>query len=351
MKRFGFLFEKVYDIENLKLAHKNARKKKLHYKEVQKIDKDPDKYLNELHLLLKEKKFKNSKYEIFTKKTDNGKIREIYKLPYFPDRIIHHAIIQVVGRIWKSTLIRDTLSSIKGRGIHDGVRRLSKALEDKENTKYCLKMDVSKYYPSIDNKILKQFLRKKIKDFNFLWLLDEIISSVIGIPIGNYLSQYFGNLYLSELDHKLKNKCKYYFRYCDDMVIIHKCKIVLHKIKKFIDEYLTKFRNLKLKANWQVFPVAVRGIDFLGYRSFHKYKLLRKTIKLRFVKLINHIKKNNTTMSHYAIINGIMSYNGWFKYGNCLNLKRKYVSKDIIELIDKISFKHKLNNPIYKMTA
>lgn len=345
MKRFGFLYEKVYDIENLKLAHKNARKGKLHYKEVQKIDANPEKYLNELHILLKEKKFKNSKYVVFKKKTDNGKIREIYKLPYFPDRIVHHAIIQITEKIWKNSLIRDTFSSIKGRGIHDGVRRLTKALKDKGNI-YCLKMDISKYYPSIDNDILKQVIRKKIKDNNLLYLLDEIIDSTKGIPIGNYLSQYFGNLYLSELDHQLKAKHKYYFRYCDDTVILHKCKFILHRVKKFIEQYLLKFRKLKLKHNWQIFPIVIRGIDFLGYRNFYNFKLLRKTIKLKFIKLVKNIKLNYQTLSKYKIINGIMSYNGWFKYGNCLNLTRKYISKEIRQMFTNISMLNNINNPL-----
>ena len=303
-------------------------------------------------ILLKEKKFRNSKYTIFAKKTDNGKIREIYKLPYFPDRIVHHAIIQITEKIWKSTLIRDTYSSIKGRGIHDGVRRLTKALYDKENTTHCLKLDISKYYPSINNSILKQFIRRKIKDKDTIWLLDEIIDSVRGVPIGNSLSQYFGNLYLSELDHKLKSKCKYYFRYCDDMIILHNCKIFLNNIKTFIEKYLIEYRNLKLKPNWQTFPVKSRGIDFLGYRHFHKFKLLRKSIKNKFIKLIKIIISNFRKLSVFKIINGIMSYNGWFKYGNCLNLTRKYISKELKQIFTDVTNLQNINNPllnIYKL--
>ena len=100
MKRFGHLFEKVYDIENIKLAHKNAKKGKKYYKEVKMIDSNEEYYLEWLSYILKNKEYKTSKYEVFTKCTDNGKMREIYKLPYYPDRIVHHAIIQVIGDIW-----------------------------------------------------------------------------------------------------------------------------------------------------------------------------------------------------------------------------------------------------------
>ena len=124
MKRYGNLYDKLCDIENIKLAHKNARKKKTHYKEVKEVDKDVDYYCNEIRDMLISKSFKNSPYEIFIK-NDKGKRREIYKLPYYPDRIIHHAIVQVVEPIWKKTLITDTYQSIKGnyciRPIDEGL--------------------------------------------------------------------------------------------------------------------------------------------------------------------------------------------------------------------------------------
>jgi len=349
MKRHGYLYEKVYDVENIKLAHKNARKGKTHYKEVQMVDKNPDKYFKGVYDMLKNKTYKNSEYKIMTKKTDNGKIREIFKLPYYPDRIIHHAIIQILEPIWFKSLIRDTYSSIKGRGIHDGVKQIKKALFDKENTIYCLKLDIKKYYPSIDNEILKTIIRKKIKDENLLWLLDEIINSTKGVPIGNYLSQYFGNLYLSGLDHHCKAKIKYYFRYCDDVVIFHKDKKFLHQLKNEIEDYLQTKLNLKLKENWQVFPVNKRGVDFLGYRFFHNYILLRKSIKKKFVKTIKKIIKNYNKLKWTEIVNSIMSYYGWIKYGNCKNLQNKYFNKEICWIIKHTCKEQKINNPLKKV--
>lgn len=349
MKRKGYLYEQIYDLANLELAHKNARKGKTHYKEVQMVDKDPQKYFNILHQTLKNKTYKNSEYIKMTRKTDNGKIRDIFKLPYFPDRIIHHAIIQIVEPIWFNSLIRDTYSSIKGRGIHDGVKRIKKALLDKDNTTYCLKMDVKKYYPSINNEILKSIIRKKIKDNNLLWLLDEIINSTNGVPIGNYLSQYFGNLYLLCLDHTCKTKVKYYFRYCDDIVIFHKDKLFLHQLKSEIESYLTNKLDLKLKENWQVFPVEKRGVDFLGYRFFHNYILLRKSIKKRFVKSVKNIIKKYKNLSTSQIINGLMSYYGWFKYGNCKNLQNKYFDDRLCWIVKHTCLEQNIKNPLLKV--
>ncbi|WDU82264.1 reverse transcriptase domain-containing protein [Caloramator sp. Dgby_cultured_2] len=160
MKRYSGLYEKIYDIQNLRLAHKNARKGKSHYSEVKMVDSNPDYYLFLKQEMLKNKTYKTSEYEIF-KKIDKGKEREIYKLPYFPDRIVHWAVMQVIEPIWMKTFIFDTYSSIKGRGIHKGLKRLHKAMKDREGTKYCLKFDIKKFYPSINHVILKQIIRKR----------------------------------------------------------------------------------------------------------------------------------------------------------------------------------------------
>jgi len=347
MKRYNNLYQKIYDIGNIKLAHKNAMKGKAHYSEVRRIEVDPDRYFDEIHRMLKYKLFKNSKYKMFIR-IDKGKEREIFKLPYFPDRIIHHCIMNILEPIWMKTLITDTYSSLKNRGIHKGVKRLKRALKDRENTKYCLKMDVKKFYPSIDHGVLKQIIRRKIKDKDLLWLLDAIIDSAHGVPIGNYLSQYFGNLYLSGLDHWLKEekKCKYVFRYCDDICVIHSDKKYLANLRKEISEYLTTKLKLTLKGNWQVFPVDVRGIDFLGYRFFHDYTLLRKSTAIRFKQRIKSIKRNHKNLTPINVLSGVMSYLGWMKYANCCRLQSKYIDNDIKKIVTNICIKNKLHNPI-----
>jgi len=308
MKRYSQLYQQIYDIDNVRLAHKNAQKGKSKYKEVKIINLDPDRYIFEIHNILKNKTFRNSEYQMF-KKIDSGKEREIFKLPYFPDRIIHHCIMQVLEPIWMKIFIQDTYSSMKNRGIHAGVKRLKIFLKDQENTQYCLKLDIKKFYPSIDHDILKKIIRKKIKCKNTLWILDEIIDSAKGVPIGNYLSQFFSNLYLAYFDHWIKEeiKIKYYLRYCDDMVILHKDKEFLHNLLNNIKQYLYVNLNLEIKHNWQIFPTKIRGIDFLGYRFFGKYLLLRKTISKKFIK---KTKKFNMFMSYF----------GWISYGNGYNL-------------------------------
>jgi len=346
MKRYGNLYPQVYDMVNIRVAHENARRGKSHYREVKQVDANPERYFKRIHYMLKNKAFHNSRYKVFTH-FDGGKMREIYKLPYFPDRIIHHCIMQVVEPIWIKTLIPNTFACIAGRGIHKGVDKLKIAIRNIDETKYCLKCDVKKFYPSVDHEMLKSIIRKKIKDPDMLWLLDEIIDSAPGIPIGNYLSQHFGNLYLSEIDHKMKelDGCKYYFRYCDDIVILHHNKEHLHALKDKLIIHLKELK-LNLKGNWQVFPVDDRSIDFLGYRFYHGYTLLRKSTAVKFKRRMSKVKKYHELMDPISAISTVMSYYGWLKHANCLNLTRMYIDYDIRNIIRIICFQNKIHNPL-----
>ena len=348
MKRYGNLYAKTWDMENIREAHRNAQRGKKHYREVQMVNADPEKYLTQIQITLRDKTFRNSPYEVFTK-IDSGKEREIYKLPYFPDRIIHHCVMQVLEPIWMRTFITDTYSSLKGRGIHKGVERMKLALRDRENTQYCLKFDVRKFYPSIDHDILKSIIRRKIKDPDVLWLLDEVIDSTDGgVPIGNYLSRYFGNLYLAYFDHWMKevHQCSYYFRYCDDIVVLHEDKQFLHAIFDEIEQYLSGNLGLSIKSNYQVFPVDVRGVDFLGYRFFHDYTLLRKGIARRFKTKTLRIQRRWRSLRPTQIINGVMSYWGWIRHGNCLNLFRRHVNVSIRQILARVCWLEGIRNPL-----
>ncbi|MBN2660801.1 MAG: reverse transcriptase, partial [Tannerellaceae bacterium] len=152
MKRKSRLFEDMITEENIRVSFYNAKKGKKHYQEVRMVESNPDYYLSEIKNMLQNKTFKTSEYEVFTR-ISGGKTREIFKLPFYPDRIIHHCIIQVIQDLWIKGLIRDTYSTIPERGIHDGVRRMKKALRDVDGTKYCLKFDISKYYPSVNHDV------------------------------------------------------------------------------------------------------------------------------------------------------------------------------------------------------
>lgn len=333
MKRYNNLFDKIVTLDNLYLADKRARRQKQHRPEIIEFDKSREKLLLDLQKKLINGEYRTSEYYIF--KIYEPKEREIFKLPYYPDRIVHHAIMNIMEPIWVSSFVKGTYSCIKNRGIHKALKDVKHALKDEANTQYCLKLDVRKFYPSIDHAILKQLIRKKIKDKRLLSLLDEIIESAQGVPIGNYLSQFFANLYLTYLDHWIKEqkKVRYYFRYADDIVILGRDKQELRDLFYNIQDYLNNKLKLNFKDNWQIFKVDSRGIDFVGYRIFHTHTLLRKSIKKKFCKKINKLnKKQNLDKDTYK--QKICSYIGWIKYCNGRNLLNKMSKyKELLEYI------------------
>ncbi|HWQ62916.1 MAG TPA: reverse transcriptase domain-containing protein, partial [Methanospirillum sp.] len=186
MKRFGNLFSQIVDTDNLLTAHLNARRGKSQYGEVQMVNQDPEVFIAEIQRMLISKTFTTSPYEL--KEIFEPKQRTIYKLPYFPDRVVQHAVMQVIQPIWDKVFIFDLYSAIPGKGLHAGSYRLRKFLKDVPNTQYCLKFDISKFYPSMNHDILLSLVEKKIKCKDTLWLLENVIRSTPGVPIGNYLS-------------------------------------------------------------------------------------------------------------------------------------------------------------------
>ena len=332
MKRINGLFEKVIDMANLRLADENARRCKRRSYGVRVHDRRRDANIQELHDLLNTKKFHTSNYTTFT--IYEPKERIIYRLPYYPDRILHHAIMNIVEPIWIATMNTHTYSCIKKRGIHKCAQDVRRALRyDIPGTQYCLKIDIRKFYPSIDHDVLKQILRRKIKDVDLLWLLDEIIDSVdanpwgksgIGIPIGNYLSQFFANLMLAYFDHWLVEKkgVRHYFRYADDIVIFGASKAELHALLVDIRAELYKLK-LTVKCNYQVFPVDKRGVDFVGYVFRHTHVRLRKSIKQNLCRQVARISHTNPPPSSRVMHQQIASCWGWCKYCNSVNLINK----------------------------
>jgi retron-type reverse transcriptase len=312
MKRINNLYERICSMENLQLADAVARKGKKQ-PAIAAHDLNRDANLIMLQQLLKEKTYRTSEYTTF--RIFEPKERIIFRLPYFPDRIAHHAVMNVLEPIFVSAFTADTYSCIKGRGIHAVAASVKNALRDDEGTRYCLKLDIKKFYPSVDHGVLKQQLRKKFKDADLLWLLDGIIDSAEGLPIGNYLSQYLANFYLTYFDHWLKEelRVKYYFRYADDMVILASDKPYLHRILSEIREYLREKLKLTIKENYQVFPVDDRGIDFVGYVFFHTHTLMRKRIKQNFAR---SLKRGSNPQS-------IASYKGWASHCDSKNLLKK----------------------------
>lgn len=386
------LFNSICSMDNLYRAYQNAKSGKGWYKEVKQIEKRPFYYLAGLQYMLKNHLFKTSDYEIFIL-NEGKKKRDVYKLPFFPDRIAQWAILQVIEPFLLANMTADTYSAIPGKGIQpivddlrghyktkivDGKKKSvwvpSILLTDEENTRYCYKIDLHRYYQSINHEVLKQKFRKVFKDPELLWLLDEITDSIntateedlielslsgeievdpnTGIPIGNYMSQYSGNFYLSSFDHWVKEElhAKHNYRYMDDVVIFASSKEELHEIHKKVTAYLRDYLHLNIKGNYQIFPTKVRGVDFVGYRFFGEYTLLRKSTAINFKRKMRACRKkmeNNIppTYSEWCSFN---SYKGWL--GNCdsYRLSKKYIEPLIDYMQDYYEKEVKGHAEVYK---
>ena len=333
MKRFGGLWNQICDYENLVFAHQCAQEDKKYYREVKMVNSDVEHYVGLIQqsLITKTYKITANDYSVSEIK-DKGKVRELWKLPYYPHRIIQWAIMLQIEKIFMRTFCDHTCASIKLKGGNHAYKLMMKYMKDRENSKYCLKLDVSKFYPNINHKVLKQLLRKKFKDNDLLELLDMIIDSFpgeIGLPIGSYLSQFLANFYLSYFDHWLKEELhvKRIIRYMDDIVVFGPDTNYLRGILDKLSHYLVDSLHLKLKDNWQIFLTNARGVDFVGYRFFFGYVLLRKSTCIKLKKHMEHIRQKQT---NHKLINRtefcrINSYVGWLLRCNSWRLYEKYV--------------------------
>lgn len=328
MNRINNVWEKLCDENLLLRAIFNAAKGKKKYRNVRRILAEPEKNAKILSDMLREGRFNPSPYRVDIMKTEYGKEREIFKLPFFPDRCVQHGISLVMRNRWDSSLTTDTYACLQGRGINSGIARynmnhkVKRAIQSyRHRTVFVLKMDISKCYPSVDNGILARRNRHFCKDEKMLALLDLINFNSEGLPIGNFLSQLWINIYLGPLDRFIKEglKAKHYFRYMDDMVLMSEDKAQLQQWQWRILNFLWYELRLESNRKRQIFPLgrnrAERGLDFGGYVFRHDSTLVRKRIKQAFARRRHHAKS-------------VSSYIGIVKHCDAKNLIDKIVNRD-----------------------
>ncbi len=264
------------------------------------FEKDLEQNIFRLHRELVDKKYKHGAYSDFY--IYDPKLRHIHKATV-RDRILHHAIFQVLNPIFEPTFISHSFSCRVGKGTHKGVEMLGEILRkvSKNHTKttYALKCDVRKFFDSVDHTILTQFLRRKIKDTDTLWIMEEIIESFSGqssnlfirkgLPIGNLTSQLFANVYMNEFDQFMKKelRVKNYVRYTDDFIVVSESEDFLKELVPKIQDFLCSYLNLELHPSKVMIGKYHRGVDFLGYVSFPHHRSLRKRTEKRMVRKLD----------------------------------------------------------------
>lgn len=342
MKTYKNLYQKVCSYDNLLSAFQKARKGKSKKDYVIKFESNLQTNLENLQKDLINKTYYSSNLKKFIIR--DPKTRTIHA-SIFKDRIVHHAIINILNPIYEKIFIYDSFASRKNKGTHNAINRfeffikkvssngrlIKNSFNDNSIQGYVLKADFRHYFDSVNHKVLINILRKKIDDKDLIDLIKIVLDNFetekeVGMPLGNYTSQFFANIYLNELDYYVKHilKAKYYIRYVDDFVILHKNKKRLEYFLEHINNFLPCLK-IKLHPEKTEIHVLRNGIDFLGYRIFYHYKLLRKrNIRYFMKKLKKNISfYNNKEISEEQFESRINGWFGYAKFGNTFNLMKK----------------------------
>lgn len=337
-KTYRNLYPRIYDFENLFKAYLKARKNKRYTEEALEFSANLEENLIGLQNDLIYRTYRPGRYREFYIYEPK---KRLVAAPPFRDRVLHHAICNVIEPIFEARFIYDTYACRPGKGAHKGADRVTyflRVTKRKWSRVYCLKCDIKQYFPSINHRILKDILRKHIGCRDTLALLDCIIDSVAdkddpnptGLPIGNLTSQLFANIYLSELDYFIKHdlRVRYYVRYMDDFVILHNDKRFLRRLKGEIESFLDRNLALELNGKTSIFPVS-QGIDFLGYRIWSTHRLLRKSSIKRMRRRLKRFKKQwkEGKLDPARVRASIASWLGHCRHANTHRITQKILSE------------------------
>lgn len=332
VKKYKNLWKDVISEENIKDAYRKSIKGKRNYSSVKRFELNKEQNLKNIQLALINQTYKTSNYNQRT--IYEPKERIIYVLPLNPDRVVHHALMNILIPIFTKMFIKNTFACIKDRGLHKGSILTTKYVK---KYKYCLKCDIRKFYPSINHDVLYQMCERKFKEKEILWLLHEIIYSIEGetnVPIGNLPSQWFGNFYMTPFDRYVTEDLgiNAYVRYCDDFCLFSNDKSELNKAKVKIELFLRDVLKLKM-SKCDLFRTT-QGVDFLGYRHFKNYKLLRKRtakrVKKRLPVILKRFKEGKISQDKFRSC--VESTYGWVKWANTYNFQLKLQLAEMREL-------------------
>lgn len=319
MKSYNHLYEAYISDDNIRLAIKNACKHKLNRKRFRELHDNPDKYIEWIRK--QAINYKNDHHTPVIIYDGIQRKKRTIIVPTLREQIVHHMVVNILKPIIMKSMYEHSYGSIPDRGATLGAKRIRRWLKDSKGTRYCLKMDIKKYFDSVPHEIVTKKLAEQIHDQRFLNILLEIVNvNDKGLPLGFYTSQWLANWYLTGIDHYIKEvlKAPYYIRYMDDMIIFGSNKRKLHKMCQAIADYLKKYLGLELKGNYQVFPIKSRALDFMGFRFYRYRTTLRRTILYKACRKAKRLfKKDKPTIYD---IKQFMSYLGWFKQTDTYNV-------------------------------
>ena len=342
------LWENLCSYDNLFLAYKKARKHKTTKDYVIEFEKNLKHNLLLLRYELLLHCYKPKPLINFIVR--DPKTRKISKSD-FRDRIIHHALVNILEPIFDKAFIYDSYANRKTKGTLKAIQRFDnfKRKVSKNNTVRCciLKADIRKYFDNVDHKILVSVIKKKIFDKRIIWLIRKILENSInegkGMPLGNLTSQFFANIYLNELDQFIKQKLrlKYYIRYVDDFVILHNSKERLERIKVTINKHLKKQLNLELHPDKSKINRLTRGTSLLGFRVFYFHKLLKKSNIRKMDNTLQTLKEKyyKKEVDYDGLYDFLEGWVAYTKNANAFILRRNILTGFEKEFVNEVSTK------------
>lgn len=345
-KTYKNLWQQIISFENLLSASQKAQKGKRFKENTARFNLNLEKELFRLQKELAEKTYRPGKYKEFV---IYEPVKRIISAAPYRDRVVHHALCNIIEPLFDRTFIYDSYANRKDKGTHKAIERFNAY---KRKYRYVLKCDIKKYFPSIDHEILYNIIKRKIADKDVLWLISIIINnsnpqeSVFdyfesddlmtpyerkrGLPIGNLTSQFFANIYLNKLDHFVKDglRCKAYLRYVDDFVVFGNDKKELWNIKMNIDRNLQGLRLKLHPKKTRVFPVS-QGCEFLGFYIYPNLIKLKKA-NVRFFEKRMKMMQMSYRRKDIPLTRVKQSVQGWIahaQYANSYRMREKILTK------------------------
>lgn len=320
-KRYGYLIDQITDYGNMSEAFDevvgglNSKERKAYY------EAKRSRVIADLQALIVAGRFRVESYTEFDVK-EGPKIRKVQS-PSVKDRIGCNAIMRVVEKYVYPMVIRTSAASIKGRGMHRLYRKVRTDIRhDKEGTRYYYKCDIRKFYQSIDQKVMWGVVLEYIKDPILLPMLKNLVEMMPeGLSIGLRSSQCFGNLLLARIDHLMKEKyhVRYYYRYCDDIVMMAATKKELWRLRNILHSEVEAL-GLVIKPDEAIRPIT-EGLDFLGYVDDGSHTRLRKRTKQKAARMLAKVKSRKRRQEI------IGSLKGMAKWGDCNNMYYKLTGR------------------------
>ena len=335
MKRYGRLWPIICSRENIEAAADNAVKGRKCRREQMRFLANREALLDDIEQTLRDETYQFGPLKSFT--VYEPKERQIHHPAFYPDKVLHHCLMNVLAPLIISKLSPDCYGSIRGRGLSQACDAIKRYVRDYEGG-YYLQIDISHFYQSIDHEVCLQELEHIIKCKNTLRMARAIVEAHSqGMAIGVYPSQYLANLVLNRFDHYVKEVLHVggYVRYMDDMVFFVDTKEEAHQLLQNVREYLSGLK-LTVKQNARIAPVEC-GVSMVGYIFYPTHTRLRRRIKETMQHNIRQLEKRNVDDATFK--RKLASHFGWCQRGDCRHLVRTAMGEHYRLFKENMEFK------------